>query len=250
MDQRNTIKMLGVRIDAIDSSSLPDVFEKWLCDDGAMRHVVTVNPEYIMEAQKNTPFRECLNASVLALADGVGLLYAAKYRYGRSLHRITGVDAALALADTCAQTGKSIYLLGAAQGVAQRAAQDLVQRYPSLHIAGVEQGPIVDSAKLDKEVCERIVKSRADALLVAFGSPAQDLWIRRHSSLLWGVKIAMGVGGTFDYLAGVVPRAPSFVRLLGLEWLYRLVRQPWRWRRIATAVVLFPLAVLFSKKGA
>lgn len=242
------ISVLGVRIHDIKLPALNDLFEGWLCSNGDLQQIVTVNPEYIMEARKNQPFRECLGKAALALADGVGLVYAARYLYGHKIQRITGVDATLALADMSARTGKSLYLLGAGPGIARRAADELIKRFPELHIAGAEQGPLIDPTIPSQELCVRIARSGASALIVAFGAPKQDLWIASHAYLMPGVRIAMGVGGTFDYLAGAVPHAPRIIRSFGFEWLYRLMRQPWRWHRIFTAVVLFPLAVLFSKK--
>lgn len=257
MNERSGITILGVRITDIPFRALNDLLESLLQKDGSVRHIVTINPEYIIEAQKNAPFRECLNRSALALADGIGIVYAVKHICGRTLERITGVDATFALADVCARTGKKFYLLGAGPGVARRAADELVKRFPRLRIAGAEEGreqrredksQVAEDSGVDLEICKRITESGADVLLVAFGAPTQDLWIAYHAADLPRVKIAMGVGGTFDYLAGVVPRAPSGVRMIGFEWLYRLIRQPHRARRIFIAVVLFPLAVLFSKR--
>ncbi|MBI2484260.1 WecB/TagA/CpsF family glycosyltransferase [Candidatus Uhrbacteria bacterium] len=248
MDHIPTVTIAGVRVDDIELASLYDVLESWLQGTGRVRHIVTVNPEYIMEARKNKAFRKCLERSALALADGVGIVYAARYLYGQKIQRITGVDAVLTLADLCARASKGIYLLGADTGVAKRAADELEKRFPGLRVSGSEAGPFNQPAILDRDICERITTSGAHVLLVAFGSPKQDLWIARHMDFLPGVRIAIGVGGTFDYLAGVVRRAPGIIRTLGFEWLYRLMRQPHRWRRIFTAIARFPLTVIFSKK--
>ncbi|MBI4600257.1 WecB/TagA/CpsF family glycosyltransferase [Candidatus Uhrbacteria bacterium] len=252
-----TISIRGVRINRISTEDLSKRCLQIL--QGVQRarpyQVVTVNPEFIMEAQKNAPFRAVLNDADCALADGVGLVLASGVLYGwrNRLLRITGVDFTLMLANLCARTGKSMYLLGADAGVAEKAADALQKKYPSLRVAGAEEGIKKDESGImndelrDDDICKKITESNTDVLLVAFGAPGQDLWIARNAESLRGVKIVVGVGGTFDYLAGVVPYAPQWVRSVGFEWLYRLITQPRRFRRIVTAVIHFPLAVLCHK---
>lgn len=225
--------------------------------EGLLHQIVTVNPEFVMEAQKNPKFRNVLNGASLALADGVGLVLASVFLCGwkHRLLRITGVECVVMLARLCVRTGNHIYLLGAGPGVAERFADVLRRRYPNLHIAGAEEGikksesGNVNQESLDKEICQRITDAKTDVLLVAFGAPKQDLWIARNADRLSGVRIAVGVGGAFDYLADMVPRAPAWMRSIGLEWLCRLFSQPQRIGRIVTAVIRFPLAVLLKKIG-
>jgi N-acetylglucosaminyldiphosphoundecaprenol N-acetyl-beta-D-mannosaminyltransferase len=145
------------------------------------------------------------------------------------------------LAELAGQHGWRVYFLGAAEGVALAAAQRLQGLYPGLVIAGTFAGdPSPASAEA---LVARVRAARPQVLLVAYGAPAQDKWIARYRAAL-NVPVSVGVGGSFDFVAGVARRAPAWAQRLGLEWLHRLWRQPWRARRIFTAVVAFPLAVL------
>ena len=156
--------------------------------------------------------------------------------------RATGVAIVDRLAGLSARDGYAIFLLGAAPGVAKEAAQELARRHPGVRVVGTYAGS--PSAQDWSDISERLEAARPDVLLVAYGAPRQDLWIREHSDALPGsVKVAMGVGGVFDYLSGRVPLAPVIWRRLGLEWLYRLIRQPWRWKRILR-VFYFGILVL------
>ncbi len=243
---------MGVRVDCLTNAEVFHQCKAWLTADTGMHQVVTVNPEFVMEAQHNERFREIINGASCATADGIGLLFASSYlsKGAYRLHRLTGVDLAIGLAAMCSQLGKRLYLLGAANGVAQKVAKELKKIYPSLILAGAEEGVRTGSrveGREDREICQRITDSHADVLLVAFGAPKQDIWIADNLRNLPTVKIALGVGGTFDYLARVVPRAPRWMRMIGFEWTYRLMTQSYRWRRIITATIRFPLAVLFSK---
>jgi N-acetylglucosaminyldiphosphoundecaprenol N-acetyl-beta-D-mannosaminyltransferase len=205
------------------------------------RQICTANPEFLMAAQRDPEFRRVLLAADLVLPDGVGLLWAARW-LGRPLpERVPGSDLIYRLAELAAGRGWRLYFLGAAEGVAQAAAQRLQVLNPGLVVAGAFAG----SPALAEEdaLVARVAAARPDVLLVAYGAPAQDKWIARNRVRL-GVPVSLGVGGSFDFVAGVARRAPRWVQRLGLEWLYRLWRQPWRVRRIYTAVVAFPLAVL------
>jgi N-acetylglucosaminyldiphosphoundecaprenol N-acetyl-beta-D-mannosaminyltransferase len=235
--------ILGVPIDNVTRDEVVEQVSAWLTQEPARLHqIVTTNPEFLVEARRNTRFRAVLKAADLATADGVGVLIAARI-LGRPLKaRVTGVELVEALA---AQSDPALrlFLLGAGPGIAEQAASALRRRFPSTSIAGVWEGSpgIADLP----EILRRIREAKATILLVAYGAPKQDIWIdEQHESLAeCGIVVALGVGGTFDFLAGAVPRAPRFIRRIGLEWLYRLVRQPWRWRR-QLALPLFVLLVL------
>lgn len=234
------ITILDVAIDDVTEPEAVDRIAQFVAG-GRPRQVVTVNPEFVMEAQHNAAFRAALANAALATPDGFGLLLVARWRATPLRGRVTGVALAEQVAARAAREGWSLFLLGAAPGVAERAAAALAARIPGLRIAGCYAG--TPSPADEPAIQARIRAARPDVLLVAYGHPAQDLWIARNQPLL-GVPVAIGVGGVFDYLAGVVPRAPGWMRRLGLEWLYRLIRQPWRWRRILVAVPLFLWAAL------
>jgi N-acetylglucosaminyldiphosphoundecaprenol N-acetyl-beta-D-mannosaminyltransferase len=158
------------------------------------------------------------------------LLYAAR-RFGRALpERVAGSDLVYRLAERSARHGWRLFLLGAAPGVAEQAAAALRRRYPGLIIAGVYAGS--PSPAENDAIVGRINASLADLLYVAYGAPEQDKWIARNRSALKTVRLALGVGGALDFIAGRARRAPRWLQRLHLEWFYRLLREPWRWRRM------------------
>jgi N-acetylglucosaminyldiphosphoundecaprenol N-acetyl-beta-D-mannosaminyltransferase len=229
------INILGVAVDDVTEDEAIARIAGYIAAGGP-HHVVTVNPEFVMEARHHDAFRATLAAADLATPDGFGLLLVARRRGTPFRGRVTGVELVGRLAAEGAKRGWSLFLLGAAPSVAERAAAALQQSNPGLRIAGCYAGsPRVDD---EQHIRELVAATRPDVLLVAYGHPAQDLWIARNQPHI-RAPVALGVGGVFDYLAGAVPRAPRWMRWLGLEWLYRLIRQPWRWRRILTAVPLF-----------
>lgn len=222
-----SVEILGVRIHAVSMKDALDQVHNFI-HTGGKHQIVTVNPEFIMEAQQNHAFRSVINSSSLAIPDGIGVLIGAKL-FGQSIReRVTGVELVENYAAIAAKSDVSIFFLGAAPGVAERASNKLLKRYPKLRISGTYSGSPCPSE--DATITEIINKSNPDLLLVAYGAPNQDLWISRNLGKL-NVKVAIGVGGTFDFLSGIVTRAPRAVRMVGLEWLYRLIQEPNRWKR-------------------
>lgn len=241
MSQMST-EILSVRIDTLDRSATMSKIRGFF-DEDRVHQVGTVNPEFVMAAQKDLEFKETLNQTDLNIADGIGLQFAARVFGVEIGTRITGVDLTWELARLASEKGYSMFLLGAADGVAEKTAGRLREVYPELQIAGVYAGSPRESGLI-----ERINQSDADILLVAYGAPKQDTFIFQNRNRL-KVKVAMGVGGTFDYIAGVVPRAPEVIRRLGMEWMYRLIMQPQRINRIITATIRFPFAVIMARIG-
>jgi N-acetylglucosaminyldiphosphoundecaprenol N-acetyl-beta-D-mannosaminyltransferase len=223
----DSIDILGVKVHAVTYAQVVDIINHWIVETGP-HQLATANPEFVMAAQHNPAFCKVLNQADLCVPDGVGLLWAAR-RLGRVLpERVTGSDLVPLLARESAEKGWRIYLLGAGPGVAERTSQILLSQNPSLRIAGVYSG---SPAEVDAQaLVERVRLVRPDILWVAYGAPAQDLWIARHGSEL-GVPVMIGVGGAFDHIAGVRKRAPGWIQRIHLEWLFRLITQPWRWRR-------------------
>jgi N-acetylglucosaminyldiphosphoundecaprenol N-acetyl-beta-D-mannosaminyltransferase len=230
------IDLLGVGLDAADPGQIKGTLERWIADAaGRCVHVVTLNPEYVELARRDDVFRAAVKSADLVTADGIGVLVAARLLGGRratGLRRVTGLDLCEWLADVCADQDASLFLLGGRAGAAADAALTLTGRRANLQIAGTWEGGSPDAVD-DTASLTMIAATGARALLVAYGAPGQVSWIARNQSELArvGVRLAIGVGGAFDVISGRVPRAPSVLRRLGLEWLYRLVREPWRWRR-------------------
>jgi N-acetylglucosaminyldiphosphoundecaprenol N-acetyl-beta-D-mannosaminyltransferase len=209
------------------------------------RQVATVNPEFVMRARRDGVFHDVLARADLCLPDGYGVVWAAR-RLGHPLpERIAGVDFVQALARRGAQAGWRFFFLGAASGVAEAAAAALVAQAPGLQVVGCLAGSPAPSA--DAEVTATIRALSPDIVLVAYGAPNQDLWIARNLHAT-RARVAIGVGGAFDFLSGRTRRAPRWMREHGLEWLHRLTREPWRWRRML-ALPRFALAVL-RQRGA
>lgn len=204
-------------------------------------YVVTVNPEFIVEAQNNPVFKNILNGADLSLCDGFGLVLAT----GGRLQRVTGVDLAEEILKGKLPAAK-IFLLGGA-GESAKILQNRYQRT----VSGAERGGIVNRQNwlLDNNeiIIRKIQTSGANMLLVGFGQVKQELWIKKNLALLPNIKVAIGVGGTFDYLSGQVKRAPKFFRSVGLEWLFRLLTQPQRIGRIFNATVRFLWLVIIKK---
>lgn len=243
VDRMRTAAALACLAEWIDTAHATESAYQPLHLEGVVpgaRQVVTLNPEMVMAAGQHAALRDAIRAADLVLPDGIGIVWALRLRGETILERVAGVDLLDAFAELAATRGYRIFLLGAAPGVAAAAADQLVRRHPGLRIAGTWAGSPDDADAPD--IVERINASGADVLFVAFGAPAQELWIAAHRPQL-GAAVAMGVGGAFDFLAGRVPRAPQWMRRCGLEWLYRLARQPWRWRRML-ALPRFALAVL------
>ena len=207
--------------------------------------VVTPNAEFAMEAKKNPRFLKILNGSQLVLADGISVIYASKILGTPLRGRVTGVGFAQALCQALAEQGGSLYLLGAKPGVAEQAADRLKAAYPGLRIAGTHDGYFKDEAP----VVEAINAARPDAMLVCLGAPKQEYFMEDHGSQL-EVPVMAGLGGSMDVLAGNVRRAPEFFQKAGLEWLYRLVKEPKRIRRMAKLPLYLWDAMVWKWKGA
>ena len=219
------VDILGVGFDRVDLASAAErIIERHAA--GQRTFVITANPEFVMLARRDTELGEIARSGDLVVADGTGVLVASRVLGDPLPGRVPGrllVPAVLQL------ISGPVFLRGAAPGVAERAAKTLTRRIPELHVAGTYSGsPVPES---DGTIRERIQAAGARVLLVAYGMPAQERWIARNLPLLPSVRTAIGVGGVFDQLAGLVRLPPRFVHAIGLEWLWRLAVEPRRWRR-------------------
>lgn len=226
------VRVLGVRVDCLDMGAALERIEE-LVDTGGHHFVATVNPEFIMGAHKAPEFARVLESADLCLADGTGVVWAARRQGCQMRGPVTGVDLIPVLAAVCARRGFKLFLLGSAPGVASDLAARLRAEHPGLEVAAHSGAP---DPSADDETLQLIRAHQTQVLLVAFGAPKQELWIDRMKDRV-EVGVAIGVGGAFDYLTGRVPRAPIWMRRAGLEWLHRLIRQPWRIRRMAVLPV-------------
>lgn len=228
---RSRVLLGNTFVDQLDFDQSVEAIRGFLCA-GRSHQIVTVNLDFLSIAERNDEFRELVNSSDLAVADGMPLIWLSRLRGQPLPERVTGVELVDACCDIAAESRQGVFLMGAAPGVAQAAAQRLQERHPDLRIVGTYSPPMGAMKRHDDEHLVRMIREAAPGFLfVALGAPRQDLWIRAHLEEL-NVPVTMGVGCTLDLLAGVTNRAPSWMQAVGLEWAYRLVREPRRlWRR-------------------
>jgi N-acetylglucosaminyldiphosphoundecaprenol N-acetyl-beta-D-mannosaminyltransferase len=233
-------RILGVRVDDVTEDEAVARCIAFVAE--GRRGVVTPNPEIVMAARDDRALRHALARADLAIPDGGGLLLAARL-WGRPLRaQVRGSDLTLRLLTEAAARGWRVFLLGGGPGVADEAAARILARWPALRIVGTDAGR-ADEAH-DRATRGAIAAAgRVDLLLLSFGAPRQEGWLARNLPHL-DVGVALGVGGTLDFLAGRVRRAPRPIRRARLEWLFRLIVQPWRWRRQLRAARFFPLVAL------
>ncbi|HEX8969063.1 MAG TPA: WecB/TagA/CpsF family glycosyltransferase [Chloroflexota bacterium] len=235
-----SVDILGVRVDDVTYAEALAVLAAAI--DSRVPHVVTTpNPEIVMRARRDPALRAALNRAALNIPDGIGLVMAARLAGDRLREHVQGTDLVLMLAAQSASTGLRFFLLGGEGGASVHAARALGVQFPGLRIVGAAPG----SPQADDDATTRAIIRAAgpvDVLLVAYGAPKQELWLDRNLAEL-GIPVGIGVGGVFNYLSGAAPRAPRWVRRLHLEWLHRLISQPWRWRRQMALPVFGLLAV-------
>jgi N-acetylglucosaminyldiphosphoundecaprenol N-acetyl-beta-D-mannosaminyltransferase len=223
----NSLQILGCRLDPIDSAEATTRILS-LAREGQGAHVVTLGTEMVVHAQHDARFRAIVNKSALSLCDTVGVLTVARLRGAPLSGRVAGVELIERLCAGAAARGLPVYFLGGAEDVAAAAAASLHARFPALRVAGTRNGYFSDDESA--AVAGAIAASGAKLLLAGLGSPRQEYWLAEHLRET-GCGVGIGVGGSFDVIGGRIERAPRVVRRFGLEWLYRLIREPKRWRR-------------------
>jgi N-acetylglucosaminyldiphosphoundecaprenol N-acetyl-beta-D-mannosaminyltransferase len=217
-----------VRVDDVTFEEAVALVERWITEGGP-HAITTPNPEIVMQARRDPSYRATLQWAALNVPDGIGLFLAAWLQGKRFRKHVRGTDLVHRLAAVGAARGHRWYLLGAVDGVARKAADRLSAQYPGLTIVGAEPG----SPRPEDDPATWAMIGAAgpiDLILVAYGAPAQERWLQRSLEPL-GIPVGIGVGGVLNFLSGEVPRAPGWMLRLELEWLHRLIVQPWRWRR-------------------
>ncbi len=238
------IDVLGV---GFDNVNMEQAVERAACmiEEGTFHYAVTPNAEFVQRAEKDVAFCAALNGADLVLPDGIGVVYAAKILGTPLQGRVPGCDFAAALCNWMANNGKKLFLLGAKPGVAEQAARNLEQSYPGLCICGTHDGYFKD----DATVVEAIRSAKTDVAFVCLGAPKQEYWMIEHGPET-GASFLIGLGGSLDVFAGTVKRAPETWQKLGLEWLYRLLKQPSRIGRMAKLPLFLVSAIKAKgKKG-
>lgn len=231
------MNILGVRIDNLDKKEISQRVENFLLEE-KFHQIATVNPEFILEAQKNVEFKKILNDCDLNIADGMGIGLAF-WRYRKKLrYRLAGADLLEKILRMANRRDLSVFLAANERGLSnwQETKEAVLKRYPNLIIDGDD----IDS----KNDFYQILSSSCQIVFCNFGAPNQELFLRRQKNDR--IRLAVGVGGSFEYITGKIRRAPRFWRFFGLEWFWRLILQPKRWRRIFRAVIVFPIKIIIN----
>ncbi|MHB1133067.1 MAG: WecB/TagA/CpsF family glycosyltransferase [Chloroflexota bacterium] len=239
-DKVRSLAVLGVRLDDVTFAETLSLCAAAI-DRRQTVSIATVNTEFVMAARRDESFRSVLDGMGLVVPDGIGLLLAARLAGRPVREHVRGTDLVERLAAQGAPAGYRFFFLGGRDGVGLRAAANLAARHAGVEIAGCYEG-IAEAADDAATTAAVRAAGRVDVLLVAYGAPKQETWLARNQAAL-GVPVGIGVGGVFNFMAGRAPRAPLWVRRLELEWLYRLLTEPWRWRR-QLALPRFVLALL------
>ncbi len=233
------VNILGAKIDKVGMEEAAEIAMSFFDSEG-QKVIYTPNSEIILYASKDEAFMKRLNSADLMIADGIGVVYGAKIVRNPLPERVAGFDLLKRIFPDMAKRGLSLYLLGAKPGVAEAAGKKLEEEYPGIVIAGVHDGYF----KEDAPIIEDINEKKPDLLLVCLGFPKQENWIAQNRDKL-SVKAMIGAGGCLDVFSGMTERAPDFYCNHGIEWLYRLKKEPWRFMRM-TALPIFAAKVLFT----
>ena len=221
------IEVLGVAFDNVTMEQAAELGGKMLQED-RFHYVVTPNPEFILAAEKDESFRKVINAADLVIPDGIGVIYSAKILGTPLAERVPGIEFSAKMLEKLNEMGGRLFLLGAKPGVAEKAGENICAQYPNIVLCGTQDGYFKD----EEDVILKVAAARPDLLFVCLGAPKQEKWMARwgqHS----GAKLAIGLGGVLDVYAGNVERAPESWQKLGLEWAYRLKKEPKRITRMA-----------------
>jgi len=241
---KNRIDVLGIQIDNLNRFEIIDRI-KFFLSEPKFHQIATINPEFILEAQKNPAFKNILNACDLNVADGFGIKLAF-WRFGKNLKcRLTGADLMLEILKI-AQTQKiPVFLAVNKDGLSNfKETRDAIsKKYPEIEIGGYDLNIYKSNNTSIQPYMEEF--KNYNLLFCNFGAPHQELFI--NSQKCDTIRLVMGVGGSFDFLTKKVRRAPQFMQIIGLEWLWRLILQPNRWKRIFNAIIIFPIKIIFKK---
>lgn len=234
------VNILGVKIDDVSVDQAIECVSGWI-KEGGKHYIVTPNPEFIVAAYSDPDFKKILNKADLAIPDGAGLKIT-----GRIKNTTTGIDLMEALCQEASEKGWKVGLIGGRGGVATKAAEVLKKRYPNLKITYAIEGPQIPENSEDPD--SQNVRKQTDLLFVALGMGKQEGWIVESMKKV-DSYVFMGVGGAFDYISGNVKRAPIWMRKLGLEWLFRLIVQPWRIKRQVNLLKFIYLLIIDFVSG-
>ena len=235
------IEVLGVAFDNVTMEQAAEMGGKMLQED-RFHYVVTPNPEFILSAEKDEAFRSILNGADLVIPDGIGVIYSAKILGTPLAERVPGIEFSAKMLEKLNEMGGRLFLLGAKPGVAEKAGENICAQYPNSVLCGSQDGYFKD----EEDVILKVAAARPDLLFVCLGAPKQEFWIKKNGPAT-GAHLLCGLGGSLDVFAGTVERAPKFFCDHGLEWFYRLCKEPKRIGRMMK-LPLFLVHVKQEKK--
>lgn len=248
---KKTYQVLGIDISDYSRDEFFSLVENRLKNndpDMPPAFVVTVNPEIVIQSITDNDFKHILTTSSINTADGIGIRWAINFLYGKNLDRITGSDSLEKICAICARHRQPVFLYGARPTVADKAADTLKDRIENLEVNGTYSPDDVSTPVEDLPPVTQTQLTSSPVVFVALGAPGQEKWIYSNLHKLPGCKLIIGIGGSFDFLAGTVKRAPDWMCSIGLEWMYRLTIQPSRWKRMLK-LPLFALNVMLLKSS-
>jgi len=223
------VNILGVKVDKVNIEQASDIIINHIENGSGAFSVFTPNSEIIMAGYRDSEFCKLLNGANLLTADGIGVVYASRIVGNPIAERAPGYDIACRTLEKLSEKGGTLYLFGSKPGVAELAGENITKKYPGVRIVGYSDGYFDE--KKEKTIIENINRHSPDVLFVCLGAPKQEKWISEHREIL-NAKVCMGIGGSLDVFAGTVKRAPEFYTKHGIEWLYRLMKQPSRFVRM------------------
>lgn len=237
------VDILGIGVDPVTMREVLNRIEKFI-EERIPRIVITADASGIVLAQKDPRWRDILLKADLVTPDSYGIIWASRKLGSPIAERVTGVDLVVELCALSESKGYRLFFLGAAPGVAEKAAEKMKKRFPGIHIAGTHHGYFSEAE--ENSIVEKIRVARSDVLFVAMGIPRQEKFIAKHLYEM-AVPVSIGVGGSFDVLSGLTKRAPYLVQKIHLEWLWRLLMNPKKWRKVLT-LPRFAWNVMVSRK--
>lgn len=253
---KNDSMILGVRLAKVNLEQALKKIELFLNSD-KKHSIFTPNPEICLNASRNPEYTKILNRASINIADGFGLKIGGAILGQKIPNRITGVDLTWEILKLAAKNSHKVMLLGGGNGIAKKAAQQIKTKFPNIQLVGAGEGlkikyqnnKIAYNSEQNQKVVNFINTAQPDILFVAFGAPKQEFWISQNIYKLKSVKLMLGVGGTLDFISGKIKRAPTWIRQIGMEWLFRFIQEPKRLTRIINALIVFPLTCLRWRFG-
>ncbi len=248
-EKRQRIKLFGVPIDKITSNQAIEKIDQFVIQKKPC-FIVTPDTLAILRARKDSKYLNITKNANLVTPDGAGILWATSLLNTPLLERITGIDLIKRICDLAEKKGYKLYLLGAAEGIIEKAVENIKKEYPRINIIGYHHGYFNnkhsnDSEKGEEDIIREIKDKKPDFLLVGLGVPKQEIWISKHKDEL-NIPVCIGIGGSFDVLSGKIPRAPLWMQDHGMEWIFRLLKEPKRIKRVIS-LPLFMCLIFFGK---